>query len=116
MKAPPTGWTTPCDVVDVYDGDTVTVEVTRSLKVRIKDLWCAEVRGGTPESKEAGLAARDFLSSLLADANQIVLHVPFEDEDFKDRMTFGRVLGHLFADGQDVSEIMINAGHGTETR
>ena len=116
MEQPSTGWTTPCRVVEVYDGDTVTVECVRRLRVRLTDLWCPEIRGVDSETKAAGFAARDFLASLVADAEEIVLHVPIEDEDFKDRLTMGRVLGKLFVDGRDVSEIMTKAGHGTETK
>jgi endonuclease YncB( thermonuclease family) len=113
MKQPPTGWTTPCTVVDVYDGDTVVVDVTRRLRVRLTGLWCDEIRGGTAETKAAGQAAKAALEDFLADAKAVVLHVPFEDDDFKDRLTMGRVLGKLFADGKDISVEMVEAGYGT---
>lgn len=113
MKQPPIGWTTPCTVVDVYDGDTVVVDVTRRIRLRLTDLWCAEIRGGTPETKAKGQAAKVALEDFLADAQSVVLHVPFQDEDFHDRLTMGRVLGKLFADGKDLSVEMIDSGHGT---
>jgi len=116
MNEPPIGWTTPVTVIDVYDGDTVVVDVTRRFRVRLTGLWCPEIRGGTDETKARGNAAKEHLESFLADAQSVVLHVPFQDEDFKDRISMGRVLGKLFADNKDVSVEMIESGHGTENK
>ena len=113
MKQPPTGWTTPCTVVDVYDGDTVVVDVTRRLRIRLLDCWAAEIRGGTQASKAKGQAAKKKLEDFLADAQAVVLHIPIEDNDAKDWMTLSRVLGRLFADGRDVSVEMVESGHAT---
>lgn len=113
MKQPPTGWTTPCVVVDVYDGDTVVVDVTRRIRVRLLDCWAPEIRGGTEAEKELGRRAKEKLESFIGDAQAVVLHVPTEDNDAKDWMTMGRVLGRLFADQKDVSVEMVKAGHAT---
>ena len=46
-----------------------------------------------------------------------VLHIPADDENqLKDIFTFGRVLGHIFVDGKDVSEIMVESGHATKAK
>jgi micrococcal nuclease len=57
-------------VVDVYDGDTVTVDVDlgfsmslRKLKVRLSGIDAAEMRGGTNESRARAVLARDWLRS-----------------------------------------------------
>lgn len=116
MNEPPVGWTTPCVVVDVYDGDTVVVDVTRRLRVRLLDCWAEEIRGGTPETKEKAETARAHLENFLSDAVSVVLHIPIEDNDAKDWMSMGRVLGRLFADGRDVSVEMVDAGQATRDR
>lgn len=110
---PPNGWTTDCVVVDVYDGDTVVVDVTRRLRVRLLDCWAEEVRGGTEESRERAQAAKAYLEDFLAGAQAVVLHIPADDNDAKDWMSMGRVLGRLFADRADVSVEMVQAGHAT---
>jgi endonuclease YncB( thermonuclease family) len=116
MKQPPTGWTTPCTVVDVYDGDTVVVDVTRRLRIRLLDCWAAEIRGGTQASKAKGQAAKKKLEDFLAGAQAVVLHIPIEDNDAKDWMTMSRVLGRLFADGRDVSVEMVESGQAKSVK
>ena len=38
------GLTLPGNVLDVHDGDTVTVEVKRTLRIRLLDCWAPELR------------------------------------------------------------------------
>lgn len=104
-------------VVDVYDGDTITVEFTFRARVRILDLWCPEVRGGTAAEKAAGIAARDRLRQLV-DGKPVTLHVPTEGiRRLDDVFTFGRVLGHVWTEnGIDVGRVMREEGHGTRTK
>lgn len=113
MKQPPLGWTTPVKLIRALDGDTVEVVVERKMIIRIEDLWCEEVRGGTAETKEVGFAAKDHILKIITDAETLVLHVPLQDNDLKDRFSMSRVIGRLFADTHDVSVTMIDDGHGT---
>ena len=115
----------PAAVQKVYDGDTIEVEVRRTIRVRILGLWCPEVRTRDAAEKAAGLAARDALRELIGPrltgsrrANQVVVTVPIEaDGRFGDSMSFGRVLGKVkTSDGIDVAEWMISRGHGTRER
>ena len=110
--APPVGWTTTCRVIDVYDGDTITVEVTKRLKVRLLDCWAPEVRGAT---RAEGIAARDSLRAIALE-QQAVLHIPSHTEGEIWRLwTFGRVLGRVWVRGgdQSLSEQMVAAGHAS---
>ena len=57
---------------DVYDGDTVTLEVDlgfhasmRKMKFRLLGIDTPELRGGTDETKAAARAARDYLRKLI---------------------------------------------------
>ncbi|MHA2404578.1 MAG: thermonuclease family protein [Candidatus Kariarchaeaceae archaeon] len=55
-------------VVDVYDGDTMTVNidlgfsiVLRNIKLRLVGIDTPELRGGTTETKSFAKEARDFV-------------------------------------------------------
>ena len=74
-----------------------------------------------------GIAARNHLRKILFEGKNkdtgmieyvdAVLHIPADDENqLKDIFTFGRVLGHIFVDGKDVSEIMVESGHATKAK
>jgi endonuclease YncB( thermonuclease family) len=114
MKQPPIGITTKGTVVNVVDGDTVDVEVTRTVRVRLRDCWCPETRTRNLEEKKKGLAAKDHLVGLLEDSNDVVLFIPADsDGDIKDVFTFNRVLGYIFIDSENASSRMVADGHAT---
>lgn len=80
---------------DVYDGDSVTADIdlglkvwVRRAKIRLYAINCPELRGST---REAGLAARDFLRELLPGDGEILLRT-HKDK----REKYGRVLGELW--------------------
>jgi endonuclease YncB( thermonuclease family) len=114
--APAPGWTTTCRIIDVYDGDTVTVEIRKTMRVRMLDCWAPEIRGGTAESKAAGIASRDHLKGL-AEGKDAVLHVPQTDR-IGEETSLSRILGHVWIDGdkQSLSERQVAAGHATKDR
>lgn len=105
-QAPPKGWTTNADLVRVIDGDTIVVEVHRTLKVRLKDCWAPE------RSHADGPASTANLKRLLGDG-PVVLHVPVESGEVEDIWTFGRVLGTVWASDratQSVNDLQISQG------
>ena len=81
-------------VKEVYDGDTITVDIDLGMhlwlygeKIRLIRINAPEVRG---DSRERGLASRDYLRSLL-DGKDIVL------ETYKDdREKYGRFLAEIW--------------------
>jgi micrococcal nuclease len=99
-------------VVEVYDGDTCTVDLDLGLyvwlkaqKVRLHRINAPEMRG--PE-KDAGTKARDYLRSLILDQRIIM-------ETIKDRTEkYGRYLGELWLEreGQwvNVNDLMVQNG------
>jgi endonuclease YncB( thermonuclease family) len=120
-QQPPIAWTMPCRVVGIHDGDTVTVEVTRRFEVRLLDCWCPEVH--KKDQREAGLAAKAHMESLLADNPECAVSIPLVERrdgyyDPGDATTMGRVLGHIWRMGDRVSlsERMVAAGHATATK
>lgn len=114
---PPSGWTTAARITEVYDGDTITVEVTRRFRVRLLDCWAPEIRTRDAEEKARGLEAASHLTAL-AEGRDAILHVPLEGIDAADAWSFGRVLGHVWVVGDDVSLSvrMVEAGHATKTK
>jgi endonuclease YncB( thermonuclease family) len=101
--------TTRAIVTEVYDGDTITVEVRTVLRVRLLDCWAPEIRGDVIE-KQYGHASRDYLRSLLPVGTEITLQVPIGDR-LDDSFTFGRVLGHVWCGADRVSDLMVRDGY-----
>lgn len=106
-------------VVSVYDGDTLRADIDLGLdvwmhnqSVRLDGLDAPEVKGTT---KVAGLAARDYLISLLADRPIVIESVK------DDREKYGRLVGKIWVLGNggwcpvntwcSANEQMIKAGH-----
>lgn len=116
MSQPPLGYVTGCRVVDAYDGDTVVVDITRRVRVRLLDCWAPEIRTHDSDEKRRGIASRAYLASILEAAGNVVLQVPTQDDDVQDWMSLGRVLGHLWVDGETVSSRMVAAGHATKEK
>ncbi|MEK7729227.1 MAG: thermonuclease family protein [candidate division KSB1 bacterium] len=99
-------------VVEVYDGDTCTVDIDLGLytwlktqKVRLYRINAPEMRGA---EKEAGTKARDFLRSLIL--GQVVIMETIKDNTEK----YGRYLGELWLEreGQwvNVNDAMVQNG------
>lgn len=103
---------TPCKVVEVYDGDTVTVEVTIPVRVRLLGVSSPEIRG--PE-KPQGIIARDHLRTII-ESGEACLEVPLDGRTLGDLFTFNRIKGHLKVSGRDVGQWMIDDGQAIESR
>ncbi len=101
------------EVVSVYDGDTCRVNVDLGFntklmneKIRLSKIDAPELRG---ESREAGLASRDFLRELIL-GKEIYL------ETEKDRKgKYGRYLGTIWVQNENgeyinVNELLIEKG------
>ena len=111
--APQPGWVTEAQVVEVYDGDTVVVDVTKRFHVRLLDCWAPEIRTRDEAEKQRGFASRDHLRGLIAD-RAVILSVPSHQGDVSQSFTFGRVLGRIYRkDGKDVSRLMVESGYAT---
>ena len=109
---PQPGLAARCVVTDVYDGDTVTVELRIPVRVRLLDCWAPELRDpGGAESKAA--------LENIAKGKVGVLWVPLADvHRLDDAFTFGRLLAHLRIDGSDkpVSQLQVESGQATTTK
>ena len=83
-------------VVSVYDGDTITVRTTETIKIRLHGI-------DAPELKQPfGQASKQAMSGLVFGKNVTV------KPDKKDR--YGRTIARVEADGRDVSTTMVETG------
>ena len=124
--APPEGLTLPGRIVEVHDGDTVTVEVVTRMRVRLIDCWAPETRTDgrvLPEqqaaAKAAGAASREYLQQMVSRSPACKLHIPRAGDNLGDVTSMGRFLGQIWlADDttRSVSERMVSAGHATKTK
>lgn len=110
--APPRGWSLPVTVVEVYDGDTVTVELRMRARVRLLDCWAPELRDAGGERSKRRLEK-------LALGKEGVLYVSRAGDGRLDKhFTFGRLLGRIWI-GEDVSDLssqMVEGGFATKEK
>jgi micrococcal nuclease len=108
----PAAYCYPIELVSVYDGDTVTANVDvgfgwrkTKLKCRLFGIDTPEIRGSSKEEKVLAYAAKAFLKELLEGADEVILNSVAKPDKY------GRCLAVLWADGVDVSDLMIKEGH-----
>ena len=104
----------PVEVVRVYDGDTVTVNVPgwpdivgREIGVRIKGIDAPEIRGKCEQEKLAAVKARDAAAGFLAGSQRVSIVDPVRGKYF-------RIVADIRADGVLLSRWMLNNGHARE--
>lgn len=109
-------------VVEVYDGDTITVQpLLPKARIRLLDCWAPEIRTRNAAEKVKGFESRDHLRGLIPNGARVRLHIPATDR-LQDSLTLGRVLGRVWrdvdGDGRldDVSVRQVDAGHATKTK
>lgn len=118
-KVPENGWNTPAEIVRVIDGDTIVVQLTRTIHIRLLDCWCAESRTKDKSEKVLGLAAKQHLLDLVAKHGPIcTVHIHADpNEDVSRTFTMSRALGRVWlSNGDEVSELMRAAGHAVATK
>lgn len=108
---PPLGLTVPGLVTRIVDGDTLEVELTRTVAIRLEDCWCPEIRGA---QKPDGEKAKANLERL-AGGKSVVVHVPWKQKT-ADLFTFGRAVARVYVDGKDLSAEQVKAGFATEEK
>jgi micrococcal nuclease len=101
-------------VVRVVDGDTIDVDIdlgfyiwAHNQRIRLVGIDAPEVRGA---SKEVGDRATAFLKALIEGKTIILKTVKGTDNADRDD-SFGRWLGEVYLDGQNVNQMLIESGH-----
>jgi micrococcal nuclease len=96
-------------VIAVIDGDTVDADVElgfycRSrIRFRLTGIDSAELNSSDPEARAAAVAAKTYLTALIAHREVII--------DSKKTEKYGRWLATITCDGQNINAAMIAAGH-----
>ena len=106
-------WVVEGKVVEVYDGDTVVVEVRKRLRVRLLDCWAGEVRTRDAHEKSIGLKSRDALRKF--EGGDCVLRIPGSTAIGKS-FSMGRVLGDVFVDDTDLAAWQRRRGYAYATK
>lgn len=115
-ESPPNGWTTDCKIVEVYDGDTVTVEIKRRVRVRLLGCWAPEIRTRDDQEKRQARASREHLKGL-AEGMMAKLFVPAEDnEKAGDEWSLSRVLGHLWVGSKHLATAQTESGNASSRK
>ena len=111
-QAPLLAITLPGSVTEIIDGDTLTVEVRLPIRVRLLGAWAPELR------EPGGTVARDRLK-VLAAGRRCTVHVPLSGaRRLDDVFTFGRLLAHVWVDGEprSLSQVMVGEGLATKEK
>lgn len=114
MPAPPLGITARATVDRVIDGDTLDVHLMIPVRVRLLNCWAPELH-----EANAGPAAKEALETIAPPGSALHLHVPTQQADAMiDVLTFGRVLGEAYLDGDDdsLSHHMVSLGYATREK
>jgi micrococcal nuclease len=97
----------------VVDGDTIDVFVDlgffimKKVRVRLLGVDAPETRTKDIEMKKAGIRAKEFVQVYLSqNPESIEMKLVSKKLD-----SFGRALGHIYVNGEDLSEILIKHGH-----
>lgn len=112
------GITARAKVLRVIDGDTVDVELRLPVRIRLRDCWAPELRG---EERDAGQRAKRELAAILPRGRRVVVTIPTQSaRQLGDVLTFGRVLGHIWAkisgSRKSIAAEMVDRGHATRER
>ncbi len=106
-------------IVSCYDADTCRVNLPRSafnddwayelfghnIPIRVEGVDTPEIRGKCQKEKDLAYEARDLVRGLFENAQTITLTI---DDNLKEvRGKYFRIVGRLIADGQDISELLI---------
>lgn len=104
-------------IVDrVIDGDTLDVVLQLPVRVRLLDCWAPETNG---ESRALGMQSKEALRSLCPQGSRVTVSVPTGSAtQVSDVLTFGRVLGQVYRQNDElsVSERMVSDGFATRTK
>ena len=102
-----------CSVTRVVDGDTVDADIDLGFdiiyrdRIRLMGIDTPESRTRNRKEKALGLASKARLKELIkAGKKEVVLKTSKEGKG-----KFGRILGTLYAGGEDLCEVLMNEGH-----
>jgi len=101
------------NVVDVYDGDTITVDLDLGFNTWIKNERIRLARIDSPEvkgkEKILGKKSRDWLKEKIL-GKEILLRTIKSKKGTDSKGKFGRYLGEIILDGENINDMMVKNG------
>ena len=102
-------------VTKVVDGDTIDADIdlgfdiSLSKRIRLAGIDTPESRTTNAKEKAMGLESKEWLKKALEGAKDILIKTELPDSTEK----YGRIIGHLFINGQETSlnNQMIDEGY-----
>jgi len=100
-------------ITRVVDGDTfdciidLGFNVLLEGRVRMAGIDTPESRTADDTEKVFGLASKEYLKEHLSHATIVIVKTEIDNEQEK----FGRILGHVFADGVNINKKMCEDGY-----
>ena len=114
---PVRGWSTGARVLRVLDGDTIEVEITRIVQVRLRGDWAPESRTTNKKEKAAGLKAKARMMELLPVGTEVTVLIPTSIKGkIQDVISMSRLLGHCWVKGLNVAVQMVKEGLAFPTK
>ena len=102
--------TLPAKAIRVVDGDTIRVKFEVESSVRLLEVYAPELKTG-----ELGLQSKENLLKLCPEGSEVLIQIPFKS-DISKMFTFGRVLGNVYKDGNNLSELQVKQGFATKEK
>jgi len=102
-------------VTKVVDGDTIDADIdlgfdiSLTKRIRLAGIDTPESRTTNLKEKALGLESKEWMKKTLANAKDILIKTELPDSTEK----YGRIIGHLFINGQETSlnNQMIDEGY-----
>lgn len=98
------------EIVKIYDGDTIKVNINhwppavgKELAIRIRGIDTPEIRTSCNKEKELAYKARDRLQELISEANNVILR------DIE-RGKYFRLVAYVYLDNVNVNRTLIEEG------
>lgn len=106
------GIKTRAKVIDVYDGDTITIAFPFAggifqKRCRIYGVDCAEIKTKNINEKALGLEAKQYICNITLGK---IVNVEFDKNEDK----YGRLLAIVIIDGNRLDKLLIQKGYGYE--
>ncbi len=123
FQPPKPSWTTKAVVTNIVDGDTIDVEIRRTIRVRLIDCWAPEThmddrlpKEQQAAEKKAGLKSKEALKELCL-GESVIVQIPTSENLLK-ATTMSRALGNVWLEGDEesLSEKQVRSGNATKSK
>lgn len=98
-------------VIKVYDGDTITVDISgypdivgKKIGIRVNGIDTPEIRDPNPKIKRLAYIVRDYIRLKIKDAKRIELRN-------LDRGKYFRIVADVYVDGKDLKADLVKKGY-----